>query len=66
MDILIAWRKLNKKDAILYFGQEVIWNNTHITWYDLGIKKKIKDIYDYNEKAFCSFGKLRDRYNIPS
>ena len=49
MDILIAWRKLNKKDAILCFGQEVIWNNTHIrannktimykTWYDLGIKK---------------------------
>ena len=30
------------------------------TWYDLGI------IYDYNEKAFCSFGKLRDMYNIPS
>ena len=35
------------------------------TWYDLGIKK-IRDIYDYNEKVFCSFGKLRDLYNIPS
>ena len=35
------------------------------TWYDLGIKK-ITNIYDYNEKAFCSFGKLRDMYNIPS
>ena len=32
---------------------------------DLGIKK-IRDIYDYNEKVFCSFGKLRDLYNIPS
>ena len=74
-DILLAWRKLNKKDAILCFGQEIIWNNTHIrangktimykTWYDLGIKK-IRDIYDYNEKVFCSFGKLRDLYNIPS
>ena len=29
-DILLAWRKLNKKDAILCFGQEIIWNNTHI------------------------------------
>ena len=38
--------KLKKKDAILCFGQEIIWNNTHIranqkktimytTWYDL-------------------------------
>ena len=30
MDTLIAWRKLNKKDAILCFGQEVILKNTHI------------------------------------
>ena len=51
-----------------------IWHNRHIrankttmykTWYDLGIKRYIF-IYDYNEKAFCSFGKLRDMYNIPS
>ena len=28
--------------------------------------KKIKDIYDYNEKAFCSFGKPRDMKYIPS
>ena len=34
------------------------------TWYDLRLK--IKDIYDYNETAFCSFGKLRDMYNILS
>ena len=68
MGILIAWRKLNNKSTILCYGQEIIWNNTHkgatpksfmyTTGYDLGIKR-IKDLYDYNEKGFYSFGKLR-------
>ena len=45
-DVLFAWRKLYKIYAILCFGQEIIWNNTHMykTWYD---QRYIRDIYDY-------------------
>ena len=34
------------------------------TWYDLGIKKS--ETYMTITWVFCSFGKLRDLYNIPS
>ena len=30
MEILLAWRKLNKIGTILCYGQAIIWNKTHI------------------------------------
>ena len=56
-----------KREAIIDFSNELIWNNSNIyvgnstifykTWLQLGIKY-IKDIYDYSAKQFHSFEKL--------
>ena len=52
-DILLAWNKMTKREAIIDFSNEIIWNNSNIyvgnstifykTWFQLGIKN-IKDI----------------------
>lgn len=73
-DILIAWSKLNKKDTVLNYSYQIIWNNSNIkvatqtimykNWYQAGIKY-LKDIYDYTTKKIYSFEKLRELYNLP-
>ena len=74
-NILIAWNKISKRDTILDYSNEIVWNNSNIyvgnntvfykTWLGLGIKY-IKDIYDYSSKQFYSFEKIKEIYNVPN
>ena len=74
-DVLLAWNKMIKREEIIDFSNEIIWNNSNIyvgnstifykTWLQLGIKY-IKDIYDYSAKKFHSFEKLKELHNVPN
>ena len=74
-NILIAWNKISKRDIIIDYSNEIVWNNSNIyvgdntvfykTWLGLGIKY-IKDIYDYSSKQFYSLEKMKEMYNVPN
>ena len=73
-NIFIAWSKLNKNHATVYYSNEILWNNSNIkagnrkllykNWLHTGIKN-IKDIYDYSLKKIYSFEELTGLYNLP-
>ena len=64
-----------KREAIIDFSNEIIWNNSNFfvgnstifykTWLQLGIKY-INDLYDYSAKKFHSFEKLKELHSVPN